>query len=108
MQDNVKERCQRLKSSSIDLLQFHWQFVSQIRVFEVCHLIGEQYDDPQYIEALHFLQEDPRIKLLGLCNFDTQRMQEILDAGINIVTNQVQVSRPCCISVSPTNLCSFP
>jgi aryl-alcohol dehydrogenase-like predicted oxidoreductase len=25
---NVDERCQRLRTDSIDLLQFHWQFVS--------------------------------------------------------------------------------
>ena len=50
-----------------------------------------QYDDPQYIEALRLLQNDERVRLLGLCNFDTARMQEILEAGIHVVTNQVQV-----------------
>jgi len=50
-----------------------------------------QYEDKQYIQALQLLQNDDRVKLLGLCNFDTQRMEEVLAAGINIVTNQVQV-----------------
>lgn len=76
VQANVTERCQRMSSDHIDLLQFHWQF----------------YDDPQYIEALQYLQEDPRVDMLGLCNFDTQRMLEILQAGIEVRTNQVQFS----------------
>ena len=51
-----------------------------------------QYDDKQYINALQLLQDDARVSLLGLCNFDTKRMKEILSAGIKIVSNQVQVS----------------
>ncbi|KAI1615618.1 NADP-dependent oxidoreductase domain-containing protein [Exophiala viscosa] len=76
LHDNITERCHRMSSTTIDLLQLHWQF----------------YDDPQYIEALRLLQNDERVRLLGLCNFDTARMQEILEAGIDIVTNQVQFS----------------
>ncbi|KAK6373394.1 hypothetical protein LTS17_008414 [Exophiala oligosperma] len=76
LRDNVTERCRRMSSSTIDLLQFHWQF----------------YDDPQYIKALRILQADDRIRFLGLCNFDTLRLEEILGAGIKIATNQVQFS----------------
>ena len=73
---NVTERCQRMSADHIDLLQFHWQ----------------DYDDKQYITALRYLQNDPRIHNLGLCNFDTKHMLEILSAGIQISTNQVQFS----------------
>ncbi|KIV86250.1 hypothetical protein, variant [Exophiala sideris] len=76
LHDNITERCRRMSSTTIDLLQFHWQF----------------YDDPQYIEALRLLHNDKRVRLLGLCNFDTARVQEILEAGIHVVTNQVQFS----------------
>lgn len=76
----------------MDLLQFHWQFVSV-----VCHLVRRaltrlQYDDAQYIQALRLLQGDSRISRLGLCNFDTKTMEDILSAGVKIVSNQVQVS----------------
>lgn len=37
------------------------------------------------------VERDPRVSNVGLCNFDTQRMNEILDSGVKIVTNQVQV-----------------
>lgn len=57
-----------------------------------CVVISVQYDDHQYIDALRLLQKDSRISSLGLCNFDTQRLEEILSAGINVVSNQVQVS----------------
>jgi aryl-alcohol dehydrogenase-like predicted oxidoreductase len=73
---NITERCQRMSAEHIDLLQFHWQ----------------DYDDHQYIDALRFLQRDERVRQLGLCNFDTERLQEIVGEGIDIVTNQVQFS----------------
>ncbi|KAK5049874.1 hypothetical protein LTR84_003992 [Exophiala bonariae] len=76
VQDNVSERCKRLGSDHVDLLQFHWQF----------------YEDQQYIQALRLLEADDRVKMLGLCNFDTKRLEEILEAGIKVVTNQVQFS----------------
>ncbi|KAL5338024.1 NADP-dependent oxidoreductase domain-containing protein [Aspergillus crustosus] len=73
---NVSERCQRLSTDRIDLLQFHWQF----------------YEDDQYIKALQYLQQDERVRYLGLCNFDTEHMRRVVESGINIVTNQVQFS----------------
>ncbi|KAL4893596.1 NADP-dependent oxidoreductase domain-containing protein [Aspergillus ambiguus] len=73
---NVSERCQRLRARELDLLQFHWQF----------------YDDPHYIDALQYLQEDDRVRNLGLCNFDTEHMRRVVDSGIKVVSNQVQFS----------------
>jgi hypothetical protein len=58
-------------------------------------VISVQYDDHQYIDALRLLQKDSRISSLGLCNFDTQRLEEILNAGINVASNQVQVGSRC-------------
>lgn len=63
-----------------------------------------QYDDKQYIEALRLLQTDERIRFLGLCNFDTLRLKEILESGIQIVTNQVQV-HGAVISLSRSLMC---
>ncbi|KAL4972488.1 NADP-dependent oxidoreductase domain-containing protein [Aspergillus desertorum] len=82
---NITERCRRLNTDKLDLLQFHWQ----------------DYNDPQYIQALHYLQSDPRVSNLGLCNFDTEHMQNVLDAGIKIATNQVQFSL---IDTRPINM----
>ncbi|CZT21885.1 related to protein priB [Ramularia collo-cygni] len=73
---NVTERCRRMLATYVDLLQFHWQ----------------DYGDAQYMTALNYLQNDPRVRALGLCNFDTHHMRKILDSGINISTNQVQFS----------------
>ncbi|GKT79529.1 aldo/keto reductase [Colletotrichum tofieldiae] len=82
VQANVAERCRRLQTDKIDLLQFHWQF----------KLIFQKYNDPQYIEALRFLEEDPRITNLGLCNFDTEHLEAVIAHGVKIETNQVQFS----------------
>ncbi|OHF01956.1 aldo/keto reductase [Colletotrichum orchidophilum] len=76
VQANVAERCRRLQTDKIDLLQFHWQF----------------YEDPQYVDALRFLEEDPRVKTLGLCNFDTEHLEVAINQGVKIHSNQVQFS----------------
>ncbi|KAJ3004306.1 hypothetical protein NUW54_g4876 [Trametes sanguinea] len=64
---------------------FHWQ----------------NYDDHGYIDALRHLQDlqhEGKISLIGLCNFDSLRMEEIceeLGPG-GIVSNQVQVRAASC------------
>jgi aryl-alcohol dehydrogenase-like predicted oxidoreductase len=70
---------QRMGVDRIDLLQFHWW----------------EYADPGYLTALDYLaelRERGWIAHLALTNFDTQRLREILDRGIPIVSNQVQYS----------------
>ncbi|ENH64123.1 hypothetical protein FOC1_g10004391 [Fusarium oxysporum f. sp. cubense race 1] len=84
VQANVSERCSRLQQEVIDLLQFHWQL----------------WDNPQYIGALQYLGEDIRVARIGLCNFDTEHLERVVESGIKIYTNQVQFSlidsRPTC------------
>ncbi|KAH7469884.1 hypothetical protein FOMA001_g13964 [Fusarium oxysporum f. sp. matthiolae] len=74
VQANVSERCSRLQQEVIDLLQFHWQL----------------WDNPQYIDALQYLVEDKRVARIGLCNFDTEHLERVVESGIKIYTNQVQ------------------
>jgi aryl-alcohol dehydrogenase-like predicted oxidoreductase len=65
--------------NSLDLVQFHWW----------------DYNNPYYIDALKYLSElrdKGIIKHLGLTNFDTERMQIMVDSDIQIVSNQVQYS----------------
>jgi aryl-alcohol dehydrogenase-like predicted oxidoreductase len=60
---------------SIDLLQFHWW----------------DYNNPYYMDALKFLSElmdKGKIKHVGLTNFDTERMQMMVDSGLQITSNQ--------------------
>jgi len=52
----------------------------------------QQYADKQYVKAVQLIQDDPRVQSVGLVNFDTTRMEEILDSGVKIVSNQVQFS----------------
>jgi aryl-alcohol dehydrogenase-like predicted oxidoreductase len=70
---------ERMGMASLDMLQFHWW----------------DYDDKNYLKAIEYLddlREEGLIKLLGLTNFDTEHLQEFLDMGIKIVSNQVQYS----------------
>ena len=65
--------------SSLDLLQFHWW----------------DYNNPYYMDALKFLsdlRDEGIIKHIGLTNFDTERMQIMIDSDIQVVSNQVQYS----------------
>jgi aryl-alcohol dehydrogenase-like predicted oxidoreductase len=69
----------RMSVPVLDLLQFHWW----------------DYRDDRYLDALKHLadlQAEGKIRYLGLTNFDTEHLQIVLDAGIPIVSNQVQFS----------------
>ncbi len=69
----------RMQVDTLDLIQFHWW----------------EYSDPAYMDALHHLndlQQEGKIRHLGLTNFDTERLKLIVEGGIKIVSNQVQFS----------------
>ncbi|KAL9562605.1 hypothetical protein ACKAV7_013169 [Fusarium commune] len=50
------------------------------------------WDNPQYIDALQYLAEDERVARIGLCNFDTEHLERVVESGVKIFTNQVQFS----------------
>ncbi|XVE79286.1 hypothetical protein DITRI_Ditri14bG0045700 [Diplodiscus trichospermus] len=69
----------RMDVPCLDMLQFHWW----------------DYSNPGYIDALKHLtdlKEEGKIKTVALTNFDTERLQIILENGIPVVSNQVQHS----------------
>jgi aryl-alcohol dehydrogenase-like predicted oxidoreductase len=69
----------RLGVERLDVVQFHWW----------------DYDVPGYLEAMGWLRDMQRAGKIGhlaTTNFDCARLGEILDAGIVIVSNQVQYS----------------
>lgn len=75
----VERALERLRTSTIDLLQFHaWS-----------------YADPAYLDGLFYLQElqeEGLIRHLGLTNFDTAHLRVVLATGIEVVSNQVSFS----------------
>jgi aryl-alcohol dehydrogenase-like predicted oxidoreductase len=77
--ENIQKSLNRMNVSSIDLLQFHWW----------------DYNNPYYMDALKYLtdlRDNGIIKNIGLTNFDTVRVQIIMDADLPIVSNQIQYS----------------
>jgi aryl-alcohol dehydrogenase-like predicted oxidoreductase len=77
--ENIQRSLHRMSVNSLDLLQFHWW----------------DYNNPYYMDALKYLSElrdKGIIKHTGLTNFDTERMQIMIDSDIQIVSNQVQYS----------------
>jgi len=69
----------RLGQERLDLVQFHWW----------------DYGVPRYVETafeLDRLRRAGKIAHLGLTNFDTPRLAEIVAAGIPVVSQQVQYS----------------
>ncbi|MDB5894443.1 MAG: aldo/keto reductase [Rhodoferax sp.] len=75
----VERSLQRLKVERLDLVQFHWW----------------DYQVPRFVEAaqaLVALQREGLIAHIGGTNFDTPRTQALLDAGVPLVSMQVQYS----------------
>ncbi|MFN2447390.1 MAG: aldo/keto reductase [Vicinamibacterales bacterium] len=75
----IERSLTRLGVERLDLVQLHWW----------------DYDVPRYAEVareLARLQAQGKIRLLGLTNFDTARVEALVDTGIPIVSHQVQYS----------------
>jgi aryl-alcohol dehydrogenase-like predicted oxidoreductase len=69
----------RLGQERLDLVQFHWW----------------DFAVPRYVETaleLDRLRRAGKIARIGVTNFDTPRLEELVDAGIPITSHQVQYS----------------
>ena len=69
----------RLHRDCLDLVQFHWW----------------DYNVPGMLETafdLVRLQEKGKIRNIAMCNFDTEHLKIMTDAGISAVSNQTQYS----------------
>ena len=77
--ESIDRSLHRMGVSIVDLLQFHWW----------------DYNNPYYMDALKYLsdlRDEGKIKHIGLTNFDTERLQIMIDSDLQIVSNQVQYS----------------
>ena len=71
--------CERLQVDSIPLVQFFWS----------------NYDIKNYVDValmLTELKEEGLIKEIGATNFDLKRLKELKEAGVPLVSHQVQLS----------------
>jgi aryl-alcohol dehydrogenase-like predicted oxidoreductase len=69
----------RMQTDRLDLLQFHWW----------------DYKNKYYYDALDHLmhlQEDGKIRNIGLTNFDTEHLADLMEEGAPIVSNQIAYS----------------
>ena len=75
----IDRSIRRMNVNSIDLVQFHWW----------------DYNDTRYLDALHHLSklcDDGKIRHVGLTNFDTERMEIMVENEFRLVSNQIQYS----------------
>ena len=75
----IDRSLRRLGVERLDLVQFAWW----------------DYQYENYVEtALHLaeMQKAGKIRFIGATNFDTLHLKEIIDAGVNIISHQVQYS----------------
>ena len=79
VRDIVDRSLKRLRQERLDLVQFHWW----------------NYDVPGAVEAalaLRDLQREGKIHLIGGTNFDTPHTEALIEAGVPVVSMQVQYS----------------
>ena len=75
----VDTSLRRLRTEALDLVQFHWW----------------DYDEPRWLDALHWLDElrgKGKVRNIGGTNFDTAHVAAIIEAGIPLLSMQVQYS----------------
>lgn len=75
----VDRSLMRMHREAIDLVQFHWW---DFNVSGMMDTVGE----------LIRLQEKGKIRNIGMCNMDTEHLKQMIDAGVNVVSNQAQYS----------------
>ena len=76
---SVEGSLKRLGREQVDLVQFHWW----------------DFDVPGWIEAAGHLADlvpTGKVGAVGVTNFDLQRLDALLQAGVPVVSNQVQLS----------------
>ncbi|KAL5583171.1 hypothetical protein UlMin_015613 [Ulmus minor] len=79
VRESIDVSRRRMDVPSLDMLQFHWW----------------DYANSGYLDALKHLTDlkgEGKIKTIALTNFDTERLQIILENEIPVVSNQVQHS----------------
>ncbi|MDW7760653.1 MAG: aldo/keto reductase [Acidobacteriota bacterium] len=79
IEETIDRSLRRLGVERLDLVQFHWW----------------DFEVKGYVEAamrLNDLRVAGKIRHIGLTNFDAAHLREILDAGVPIISNQVQYS----------------
>lgn len=75
----IDKSIHRMNVKTIDVVQFHWW----------------DYNDTRYLDALHHLSklsDEGKIRHLALTNFDTERIEIMVETGFKLVSNQVQYS----------------
>ena len=73
----IDSSCRSLGVEALDLVQFYWH----------------DYSAPRYVGAaqrLADLQAAGRIRHIGVTNFDVPRLDEIVQGGVRVVSNQVR------------------
>jgi aryl-alcohol dehydrogenase-like predicted oxidoreductase len=79
----ISRSLQNMAVPSVDLVQFYWH----------------DYSVPKYVEAAQYLMEEVakgRVRHVGVTNFDVPRMQQMMDAGVVIASNQVSSAYTVC------------
>lgn len=75
----IDKSIRRMNVKTIDVIQFHWW----------------DYNDTRHLDALHHLSklsDEGKIRYLALTNFDTERIEIMIENGFKLVSNQVQYS----------------
>ena len=79
VEHHIDKSIHKMNVKEIDLVQFHWW----------------DYSDTSYLDALHHLfklQDEKKIRNIGLTNFDTERIEIMVENGFKLSSNQVQYS----------------
>ncbi len=75
----VDRSLERMHRDALDLVQFHWWDFNVDGMMETAFNLVD-------------LQKKGKIRNIGMCNMDTERLKMMVDAGIEVCSNQAQYS----------------
>lgn len=79
VEHHIDKSLRRMNVKTIDVVQFHWW----------------DYNNTSYLDALHHLskiRDEGKIRHVALTNFDTERIEIMVENGLKLISNQVQYS----------------
>ena len=90
VREHLESSLKRLGTTYIDLYQIHWPSRAALSTDTYPERpLPNEIPLKETMLALDELRKEGKIRHIGVCNFGPKDIQEVLDTGVPIVSNQI-------------------